>query len=70
MPYQAFHFLLVHFLRARSSRHFLVSLSFMSIVVSFDRYYYIDVLSPATQYCDGLRGAFIVYDPSDPHASL
>jgi len=24
----------------------------------------------STQYCDGLRGALIVYDPSDPHASL
>ncbi|KAG6917345.1 hypothetical protein DXG01_002916 [Tephrocybe rancida] len=24
----------------------------------------------ATQYCDGLRGAFVVYDPKDPHASL
>nr|ACL93333.1 laccase [Rigidoporus microporus] len=24
----------------------------------------------STQYCDGLRGAFVVYDPSDPNASL
>lgn len=24
----------------------------------------------ATQYCDGLRGAFVVRDPNDPHASL
>ncbi|KAF8994966.1 laccase [Cyathus striatus] len=23
-----------------------------------------------TQYCDGLRGAFVVYDPNDPHKSL
>ncbi|PPQ95564.1 hypothetical protein CVT26_008592 [Gymnopilus dilepis] len=23
-----------------------------------------------TQYCDGLRGAFVVYDPSDPHKAL
>nr|AAW28937.1 laccase B [Trametes sp. 420] len=23
-----------------------------------------------TQYCDGLRGALVVYDPADPHASL
>ncbi|TFY61114.1 hypothetical protein EVJ58_g4703 [Rhodofomes roseus] len=23
-----------------------------------------------TQYCDGLRGPFIVYDPEDPHADL
>nr|QPA20085.1 laccase 2 [Amylostereum areolatum] len=22
----------------------------------------------STQYCDGLRGAFVVYDPEDPHA--
>lgn len=22
------------------------------------------------QYCDGLRGAFVVYDPSDPNAGL
>ncbi len=22
------------------------------------------------QYCDGLRGAFIVYDPEDPHAYM
>ena len=24
----------------------------------------------ATQYCDGLRGAFILYDPDDPHQGL
>nr|ALE66819.1 laccase C [Antrodiella faginea] len=24
----------------------------------------------STQYCDGLRGAFVVYDPDDPHAGL
>ena len=24
----------------------------------------------STQYCDGLRGPFVVYDPQDPHASL
>ncbi|GLB41431.1 putative multicopper oxidase family protein [Lyophyllum shimeji] len=24
----------------------------------------------STQYCDGLRGALVVYDPADPHASL
>ncbi|KAJ7071964.1 laccase [Mycena amicta] len=24
----------------------------------------------ATQYCDGLRGPLVVYDPDDPHASL
>jgi hypothetical protein len=24
----------------------------------------------ATQYCDGLRGAMVVYDPNDPHLSL
>ncbi|KAG6844817.1 Acyl-coenzyme A oxidase 2 [Tephrocybe sp. NHM501043] len=24
----------------------------------------------STQYCDGLRGPFIIYDPSDPHKSL
>ena len=23
-----------------------------------------------SQYCDGLRGAMVVYDPNDPHASL
>nr|AOZ19964.1 laccase [Trametes polyzona] len=23
----------------------------------------------STQYCDGLRGAFVVYDPNDPHKS-
>uniref|UniRef100_UPI0001529956 laccase n=1 Tax=Trametes maxima TaxID=259368 RepID=UPI0001529956 len=23
----------------------------------------------STQYCDGLRGPFVVYDPNDPHAS-
>lgn len=26
--------------------------------------------SPATQYCDGMRGALIVYDPTDPHKNL
>lgn len=24
----------------------------------------------ATQYCDGLRGPLVVYDPNDPHAHL
>lgn len=24
----------------------------------------------STQYCDGLRGPMVVYDPSDPNASL
>ncbi|KAK0430041.1 laccase lcc5 [Armillaria borealis] len=24
----------------------------------------------STQYCDGLRGPFIIYDPDDPHADL
>ncbi|KAF8229613.1 laccase [Tricholoma matsutake] len=24
----------------------------------------------STQYCDGLRGAFIIYDPDDPHKNL
>ncbi|KAF4563820.1 laccase [Pleurotus pulmonarius] len=24
----------------------------------------------STQYCDGLRGAFVVYDPEDPHRTL
>ena len=24
----------------------------------------------STQYCDGLRGAFVVYDPNDPNAHL
>ncbi|ESK87140.1 laccase [Moniliophthora roreri MCA 2997] len=24
----------------------------------------------STQYCDGLRGALVIYDPNDPHASL
>ena len=24
----------------------------------------------STQYCDGLRGPMVVYDPEDPHAGL
>ena len=24
----------------------------------------------STQYCDGLRGAFVIYDPEDPHKDL
>ena len=24
----------------------------------------------STQYCDGLRGPMVVYDPYDPHAHL
>ena len=24
----------------------------------------------ATQYCDGLRGAIVIYDPDDPHSAL
>jgi iron transport multicopper oxidase len=24
----------------------------------------------STQYCDGLRGPIVVYDPNDPHMSL
>ncbi|KAF5341605.1 hypothetical protein D9758_014080 [Tetrapyrgos nigripes] len=31
-------------------------------------YWYHSHLS--TQYCDGLRGAFVVYDPEDPHKEL
>ncbi|KAF7290856.1 Laccase 1 [Mycena indigotica] len=31
-------------------------------------YWYHSHLS--TQYCDGLRGVMVVYDPNDPHASL
>lgn len=27
-------------------------------------------LSLVNQYCDGLRGAFVVYDPNDPHRHL
>lgn len=23
-----------------------------------------------TQYCDGLRGPLVIYDPDDPHAAL
>ncbi|KAG6836180.1 hypothetical protein H0H93_010585 [Arthromyces matolae] len=26
--------------------------------------------SSATQYCDGLRGPFVIYDPEDPHGPL
>ena len=26
--------------------------------------------SAATQYCDGLRGPLVVYDPNDPHRHL
>jgi iron transport multicopper oxidase len=43
------------------------------MTVSLYPSYSIDNLSsfkPATQYCDGLRGAFIVYDPYDPHRLL
>ncbi|KAF8829643.1 hypothetical protein HHX47_DHR3001008 [Lentinula edodes] len=28
------------------------------------------ILSSATQYCDGLRGPLVVYDPQDPYLSL
>ena len=31
-------------------------------------YWYHSHLS--TQYCDGLRGAFVIYDPQDPHKDL
>ena len=24
----------------------------------------------AVQYCDGLRGPMVIYDPDDPHAEL
>jgi len=27
-------------------------------------------LFPGTQYCDGMRGALVVYDPEDPHKAL
>jgi hypothetical protein len=27
-------------------------------------------LKKATQYCDGLRGALIVYDPKDPYLNM
>lgn len=27
----------------------------------------LDTCTLATQYCDGLRGALVIYDPDDPH---
>jgi hypothetical protein len=43
------------------------------IIVCFDLFpllYHTDeMLFVATQYCDGLRGAFVVYDPDDPYKS-
>ncbi|KAK0224304.1 laccase lcc5 [Armillaria fumosa] len=45
--------------------------SFMYIFDSADQagtFWYHSHLS--TQYCDGLRGPFIIYDPDDPHAGL
>lgn len=37
-------------------------------VVDVGTYWYHSHLS--TQYCDGLRGPLIIYDPHDPHAHL
>lgn len=28
------------------------------------------IYPPANQYCDGLRGPMVIYDPDDPHKSL
>ncbi len=38
------------------------------IVILSGTFWYHSHLS--LQYCDGLRGAMIVYDPEDPHADL
>jgi len=49
--------------------HFLVSLSLL--YVSNNTYTFIVAkYLIATQYCDGLRGAMVVYDPQDPHLPL
>ena len=40
------------------------------IMVSFKGLIYIELKTisrSATQYCDGLRGVFVVYDPNDPY---
>ena len=50
-----------------AGRHILVSFPFMYVLFSRS---HPPTCSVATQYCDGLRGAFIVDDPNDPHASL
>ncbi|KAF7302234.1 Multicopper oxidase/laccase [Mycena indigotica] len=51
-----------------SGRHFLVSLPF--VFVLFDSVYITVEVDPAMQYCDGLRGPLIIYDPNDPHKHL
>lgn len=38
------------------------------LTAAIGTYWYHSHLS--TQYCDGLRGPFVVYDPNDPQASL
>lgn len=47
-----------HFLRRRHDTH----------MYPLGTYWYHSHLS--TQYCDGLRGPLIIYDPADPHAHL
>ncbi len=71
MPYCFRGFIFVQFLRTRSSRFvfILYTLYRTHLTLTFlGTFWYHSHLS--TQYCDGLRGAFVVYDPADPYADL
>lgn len=43
---------------------------FVSFTVFVSRNTMTNKIHSATQYCDGLRGPMVVYDPQDPHGHL
>lgn len=45
---------------------YVILYSAMSLFLHLSRYH----SHLSTQYCDGLRGPIVIYDPADPHASL
>ena len=51
----------------RSARTGIIPISVRRLICAFEQTL---ICLAATQYCDGLRGAFIVDDPDDLHALL
>ncbi|KAG6853590.1 hypothetical protein C0991_002996 [Blastosporella zonata] len=70
MPHYSQRVLSIRFSGLQPGRHVLVSLSLLYVESIAPGQFIFKSLCLATQYCDGLRGAFVVYDPNDPYKSL
>ena len=71
MPHCSKQLLPVQLQYARPSRcvyHRAIIIIFNVDLLMLGTFWYHSHLS--TQYCDGLRGAMVIYDPNDPHAAL